>query len=284
MTVQWREYPITTPFLSFLPKTISHWQIHDEPLPAIGLYGSVTVDEKNLQAYCSVCELKDTVYLPPLYPHILAFKLQLALLTDKAFPFPLLGIIHLENRIRVLQPMTGIGPYTILVTAEDLQPYTQGAAFTIVTKVMQQQGIVWEAYSRVLCKKATIAGEPPAKKRGERLEQSVIAQWSAPSNIGRRYAKVSNDYNPIHLSALSARAFGFERAIAHGLWAKAKCLDALSSYLPLSGYEISVRFQKPILLPSELALKASLPGDHGQFSLRGGKGRPHLSGKWQLLS
>ena len=75
----------------------------------------------------------------------------------------------------------------------------------------------------------------------------MTAHWRVPGDLGRRYAAVSGDRNPIHLHALSAKAFGFPRAIAHGMWTKARCLAALR--LP-DALTAEVRFKQPILLPS----------------------------------
>jgi acyl dehydratase len=55
----------------------------------------------------------------------------------------------------------------------------------------------------------------------------------APADIGRRYGLVSGDMNPIHLSAPSAKLFGFRQAIAHGLWTKARALAAMLPRQPL---------------------------------------------------
>ena len=38
---------------------------------------------------------------------------------------------------------------------------------------------------------------------------------------------MSGDVNPIHLHALTARAMGFPRAIAHGMWTYARTLAPL---------------------------------------------------------
>ena len=77
--------------------------------------------------------------------------------------------------------------------------------------------------------------------------------------------------------------FGFPRAIAHGLWNKGRALAELGARLPDAGYSVSVRFQKPVLLPAEVRLLASEPGSHGQFSLLGQNDRSHMSGSWQPL-
>ena len=53
--------------------------------------------------------------------------------------------------------------------------------------------------------------------------------------------------------------------------------------LPASGYSIEVRFQKPVLLPSNLRMRASLPAAEGQFDLRGKDDVPHMAGYWQVI-
>jgi acyl dehydratase len=81
----------------------------------------------------------------------------------------------------------------------------------------------------------------------------------------------------------TAKLFGFPRAIAHGLWNKGRALSALGERLPDSGYEVEVRFQKPVLLPGDVRLLASAPAPEGQFVLRGRKDLPHMSGVWRPI-
>ncbi|MDO2271356.1 hypothetical protein Q2466_25160, partial [Escherichia coli] len=82
---------------------------------------------------------------------VLAFPLQMALLTDKRFPFPLLGLVHLESRIDVLRALGGLGPFTVSVAVENLQPHDKGATFSIVTRLEDQLGLLWVGDSKVLC-------------------------------------------------------------------------------------------------------------------------------------
>jgi acyl dehydratase len=102
--------------------------------------------------------------------------------------------------------------------------------------------------------------------------------WRVPGDIGRRYAAVSGDVNPIHLHPLTARAFGFPRAIAHGMWCKAHALAALESRLP-DAFTVDVAFRKPVLLPSTAHFVVRPTG--GGFDLgllRAGKDGEHLVG------
>ena len=78
--------------------------------------------------------------------------------------------------------------------------------------------------------------------------------WKLAGDLGRRYAAVSGDYNPIHVHPLSARLFGFPSAIAHGMWTKARCLAALEPRLP-DAFTVEVAFRKPILLPATVVVR-----------------------------
>jgi len=64
----------------------------------------VTIDPTHLADYARVCgfTLRDT--LPATYLHMPAFPLHMQLMTDGKFPFPAVGLVHLENRITVHRP------------------------------------------------------------------------------------------------------------------------------------------------------------------------------------
>ena len=75
---------------------------------------------------------------------------------------------------------------------------------------------------------------------------------------GRRYGSVSGDYNPIHLHAMTAKLFGFKRAIAHGMWTLARTLAEVEDDLPADGRVfLEVGFKRPVYLPSTIVLDAS---------------------------
>ena len=253
-------------------------------LPDSGLRCWVDVDQKRLAAYRNVCGFTDNALLPPTYPHILAFALQMQLLTAKEFPFPLLGLIHLSNRIRVLRPMGGVGRVRVSVQVQNLQPHAKGATFDVVTTLDDQLGPLWEAESQMLCRGVKLEGEPVEDVLTPSLTMTQVAQWKAPADIGRQYAKVSGDYNPIHLSAVSAKLFGFPTAIAHGLWNKARTLAALDDHLPTANVEIAVQFRKPVRLPSEVTLLASAAGSSGDFQLLGAGDLEHMVGHWRPVA
>lgn len=249
-----------------------------------GLSCWMSVQPKQLAAYRKVCGFADSALLPATYPHVLAFPLQMQLLTSKAFPFPLLGLIHLNNRIRILRTLGAITDLRIGVQVHNLQPHAKGAVFDVRTTVDDALGPLWEAESRLLCLRVKLPGEVLDEPARAPNTLSELSRWPAPSDIGRRYARVSGDYNPIHLSAPSARLFGMPQAIAHGLWNKARTLAALDQHLPAANIEISVDFKKPVRLPGDVILSASAPGASGDFRLTGPDDLEHMTGSWRPIT
>ena len=284
MTIDWHTLNREPGLPGLYAHAATRRKITGTTLPASGLRCWVDVDAKRLAAYRKVCGFTDNSLLPPTYPHILAFALQMQLLTARDFPFPLLGLIHLSNRIRVLRPMGGVGRVRVSVHVQNLQPHAKGATFDLVTTLDDQLGALWEAESQMLCRGVKLEGESVEDLLASTLTLTQVAQWKAPVDIGRQYAKVSGDYNPIHLSAASAKLFGFPSAIAHGLWNKARTLAALADHLPAANIEIAVQFKKPVRLPSEVALLASAAGSSGELQLIGAGDLEHMVGHWRPVA
>ncbi|MGA9701671.1 MaoC family dehydratase [Pseudomonas sp.] len=259
-------------------------KITGDTLPEQGVRCRVSVNPREVAAYRKVCGFADSAVLPATYPHILAFGLQMQLLTDKKFPFPLLGLIHLSNRIRIHRPLGGVSDLSIGVHAQNLKPHPKGATFDIITTVEDALGVLWEAESRMLCRGVKLEGTATDDAQPSPHQVSELTRWKAPADIGRRYARVSGDYNPIHLSALTAKLFGFPQAIAHGLWNTARTLAALGEHLPAANIDISVEFKKPVRLPSEVTLLASAAGSSGELLLKGAGDIEHMVGKWQPIA
>ncbi len=284
MSIEWRTLDREPNLPALYARAATRRKITGTQLPDRGLRCWVDIDGKRLAAYRKVCGFTDDGLLPPTYPHILAFALQMQLLTDKEFPFPLLGLVHLSNRIRVLRPLGAVSRAQVSVRVHNLQAHAKGATFDLLTTLDDQLGPLWEAQSQMLCRDVKLDGEPGEQTWQPAQALLEVAHWQAPADIGRQYAKVSGDYNPIHLSAASAKLFGFPTAIAHGLWNKARTLAALSGHLPKANLEIAVHFRKPVRLPSDVTLLASAAGSSGELRLVGSGELEHMVGQWQPIA
>src|SRR5207248_5225159 len=139
--------------------------------------------------------------------------------------------------------------------------------------------VVWEEVSTNLRRGGRGATAPREEERQREAEElPATATWRLLGDLGRRYASVSGDINPIHMHSLSARLFGFPSAIAHGIWTKARCAAALEARLP-EKFTMRAAFKKPILLPATVQF-AEATGDGGfRFGVRDAKKQtPHLDG------
>ncbi len=254
-----------------------------------------SIDPDRLSAYNRVCGFDQRDTIPITYPHILAFPLQLSLMTDPSFPFPAIGLVHIANRIVQRRAIRRSERLDISVSATPVEAHPRGQQFSLISEVRVEGELVWEEVSTNLKRGADHDG---AKAPGSELPKAppsgaadhptnaedlpATATWTLSGDLGRRYGSVSGDLNPIHMHPLSARLFGFKSAIAHGMWTKARCLGALQSRLP-DAFTVEVAFKKPIFLPGKVEFcEAAVEGAafDVQFGVRDPrKGSSHLDGR-----
>jgi acyl dehydratase len=241
----------------------------------------VPVDAEKLAAYNRVCGFRLTGELPGTYPHILSFPLQIKLMTGPGFPFPLIGSVHLANKITQLRPLRADERLGLRVRAANLRDHPKGRQFDVISEALGSTAggtneVVWTGVSTYLRRGGGSGEEGDKGERPPPPEPTGL--WHVPGDIGRRYAEVSGDRNPIHLHPLTARLLGFRRAIAHGMWTKARCLAAFEGRLP-DAYTVDVRFKLPVLLPARVGFATRPTEDGWGFDLVDARtGKPHLAG------
>lgn len=246
----------------------------------------VTVDPEHLARYNRICGFRLANTLPGTYPHIMAFPLGLRLMTERQFPFPLAGLVHLANRITVHRPIVVGETLDLAVRAADLRPHERGRQLDVVAVATVDGEVVWRGVSTYLHRERPAGDgqrrDGDGRGRGDRpAPPAAAARWRVGRDVGTAYARVSGDHNPIHTSRLGARLLGFRTPIAHGMWSKARCLAALEARLP-DAYTVDVAFKLPLPLPSTVAFSATPAGHAGpgwDFALHAAaSGRPHLTG------
>jgi hypothetical protein len=239
----------------------------------------VTVDRSHLAAYDRVCGFRLTDTLPATYPHVLAFPLAMRLMTAPDFPLPLIGLVHVANRITVHRPIPAGAAPDLAVRATGLRDHPRGRQFDVVATAALDGAEVWRGLSTYLRLGSPGGGSPRGGAAGGGGEPAAApeagAVWRVPARVGTDYAAVSGDRNPIHTSWLGARLFGFPRPIAHGMWSKAHALAALEGRLP-DAYTVDVSFRKPLLLPGRATFTTVANADGWSFTLA--SRHTHLTG------
>lgn len=241
----------------------------------------------HLAAYSRICGFSESGALPLTYPHVLGFAPAMRLMTHRAFPLPVVGLVHtwIEiTRHRTLQPQDAP---ELTVYGAELTGHRRGTEVTMVTEARIGGELVWASRSGYLSRHGTRRDTEPASARSTTRPAAPsttpppppVAEWPLPADLGRRYGAVSGDRNPIHLYPLTARLFGFPRTIAHGMWTVARCLAETGE--PGRIRYVRADFRAPVLLPSTVTYATD--GDTGgatgrAFELRDATGRVHLTG------
>jgi acyl dehydratase len=209
---------------------------------------------------------------------MLAFPMQLSLMTDGQFPFPAIGLVHIVNEIVQHRPIKATEELQVKVWATNLREHPRGQQFDLRSEVRSSGELVWEETSTNLKrgKRNEDAPKEPEPPSAEDLKPG--ATWELPGDLGRRYGSVSGDLNPIHMHPLTARLFGFPSAIAHGMWTKARCLSALAPQLP-DRFTVQSAFRKPILLPAKVQFAEEHDATGIRFGVVSQKGSSHLDGQ-----
>ncbi len=243
----------------------------------------VGIDREHLADYDRVCGFRLRDRLPATYPHVVAFPLAVRIMTRDDFPFALPGLVHIANRIRLHRPIEASDRLTVRVRTADLREHPKGRQFDVLSEAVVDGETVWTETGTILHKGGGSGRTDRSRDPEEAELPERTARWRVPADTGRRYAAVSGDHNPIHLHPLTAKAFGFPRQIAHGMWTKARCVAALEDRVP-EAYAVEVSFRKPLVLPAEVGFGARREGEAWSFAVRSERsGSPHLTGSLEPL-
>lgn len=253
------------------------------------------IDARHLDEYRRVCGFPADGRLPLTYPHVLAMPLHMAMLTCDAFPVKLLGLVHVRNVIRSRARIAQDDLVDLRCHLAGHRETDRGQEFDLLTECAVDEHTVWSETSTFLARRrkprnganaTTTATKTPASAPRAAEEPSGAirtASWHADANIGRRYASVSGDINPIHIADLTARLFGFDQAIAHGMWSLARTVAELDDG-QADALQVEASFKLPIFLPGWVNLHSWGTAAGRAFALKDAQGdKPHATGSIDRL-
>lgn len=237
------------------------------------------LDAQHLAKYQQLTGFAQNQHVPALYFAVLSQSLQMQMMSLAEFPFQTLGLVHVANEIQQKRIILADECFSLSCRLGELLPHEKGVVFDFITEVKVADQVVMTGSSRYLSKQK--GSSVDKVKTTAQPVYLVKDEWQVAENTGRQYALNSGDFNLIHLHRLTAKAFGFKRAIAHGMWSKAQVLSRLD--LP-SAYHAQVDFKLPIYLPSRVEL-LSAENSKIEFLLRNTQDhKPHLVGSVSALS
>lgn len=251
-----------------------------------GCVETVHPNPRHLARYRDVCGFADDACLPITYPHVIAMPLQYAILTHPRFPVRIMGLIHLANEIEQLRPLPADRSFALASWVEGHRETDRGHEFDLFTAVQDGEGRPWFEKSTLLARRP--AGGKPASRGARqalRFEKPAAgdavdsADIDVPRAMGRRYGWLSGDLNPIHLGDRGAKLFGFERAVAHGMWSMARSFAALGPAALAPPVVAAAEFKFPLFMPAVTRLEHWARDNRRVFVLKDAESeRPHVAG------
>ena len=245
-------------------------------------------DPDRVDRYCKVCGFfrsRQDKTIPPSCLQTFFIGMLGRYITSDFFPVTPMGLIQTGQSFVSKHPVMVNDPLNLSCALQEMTRTPKGLFTRFCLEIHRENTLVWQGISTYLTRDP---GQVPPKKIPSPDQPLPIQKTIlAPKNTGRRYARVSRDYNPHHLSAATAKLIGFKQAIAHGMWSLARSLACIEDTMPFSHpFSVDAAFKLPIYLPATLTLGyESVFHAKGQvrFELRDAdKGLPHLKGTLHL--
>ena len=216
-------------------------------------------EQERVARYCDACSLEFDGNYPILYPHILTSAIHLDMMSKPQFPLSPMGALHARNHIVQHLPIPVETALDITCALTTTRVLKQGVEFEVSTVLEADGTRYWESISAYLIR---------GKKFGEPVEGSPLAElpaltaddeaqsWPVPKNMGWRYAKITGDFNPIHVSRIMAKLMGFDRDLIHGMWSAARCVGHTSPLDVERPTQLDLLFKGPVYMESTSSMKA----------------------------
>ena len=234
------------------------------------LWENLLPNTRRYKKYCELAGWQQNDTMHPLYWQVRSLPLQLKLISSPQSPFAMLGLVHISNRVTDYTQCRPDIPCELIVRFGQVFQHRRGYAFEVVVTASQRGKPVYAAVGTYLARTGHSAtGLPAWEERDMTLpdDTSELTPIQASGGLIRRYARVSGDYNPIHLSQVTAKLFGFKRAIAHGMWTAARVISDLQASRQLSGQEIDIQFKRPLFLPGKAKAVVGQTSENTCFSV-----------------
>ncbi len=245
------------------------------------------IDPRHLAAFrAAVGARDDDDAICVLYPHVLGFRLQMALLTHPAFPLPIWNALQIRNRLvrhRAIEPGASLELETR--TAQH-RCVDKGLEIELHTRLSQGTELQWESQVTYFYRGRFGArdGQVQPAAAPDLAGASLVERFRTPPGGGWTFGSLTGDYNGIHCWPWYARRFGFRSAFLHPQRAAGLCMARLaaSHAVPRSEAQtLELWLKGPVFYGEEVALSAKTDDGAVHFGLAlAGDSRMALLGAW----
>lgn len=228
----------------------------------------VSLRPEHQHKYHALVEWHHADLMHPLYLQMLSLPLQLRCLTQYGSPVPVLGLVHTANIVKWQPRALTATEVQLQVRFDSWSAHPRGWEVSLSLVARDNQGEIYRAVPKYLIRVAAphvakqhqVVNDKPV---GFWQDTNVLAQVSLAEDLGRRYAQLSGDFNPIHLWPLTAKVMGFKQPIIHGMWSLARAASAVITSQPWVLQQARTlwrtTFLKPLYLPGSADVVMTTP-------------------------
>jgi acyl dehydratase len=233
--------------------------------------------------------------LPPIFPATWEATLAIELLCHSRAPSVRGGVVHVGSELVQVRPLRADDTLCCRMELDRVEQDERGVRLHLLTRTWNGSGqLGCESRTTLLARgrrspaarsEKASKGSAAADTPGDDGLWDELAHWRLRSNHGRRYARASGDFNPIHLSRLTALPFGFRRPILHGF-----CIEALVAHSliehrfggePERLRRLRIAFRSPLLLPADVRLLLTrTAASAGRFEVTGREEKTFAEGEF----
>ena len=238
---------------------------------------SIRAEPERLRDYCRECGFDYDGFLPATFPHALAAAAHVQVLAAPGFPFPVLGVVHVRNRIHQRRRIEVDESLRFTCRVRGHRVVRTGYEYDLITEVDSGEERLWEEVTTLLVRAKVQNGSRPTLGHEVPPTPDERLAWRVDASQGRRFALASWDFNPIHIASPFAKLFGFDSAIAHGMWMLARCLASVEALDGVDEVQVNAFFLRPLPLPADVECVSSTQGLRSIMAvLRAGDEKPHV--------
>jgi len=284
-TIEFSRRPSTAAFMlrACYPSPGLHRTGGFRPIKAI--WRQCRLDRKHLAAFLELTGLSADQGLPVLYPHVLGFPLQMAILTHQAHPLPIWNSLQTRNHLLQHQPISADAALDLETRVAGQRILEKGAEVDLHTSVRARDELLWESLNTFYYRGRFGRPEPAAAlARAPAVADQPVAEWHMPAGPGWRFGGLTGDYNGIHWSRWYARRFGFRQAFHHPPLVLGQCMARLPAPDSFAAQRLDAWFKGPVYYGSDVRLRAETQSGRTAFALTAaGDERPAIAGCWRRI-
>lgn len=269
---------------------------HTAPVPRQRLVverGGLRAEPRRLQSYLAVTGGSgirrfggDGAVLPPFFPAVWEAALALELLAHRDAPSLRGGVVHLESEMLQVRALRATDTVRCRMELDAAELAPSGVRLCLLTRT-------WNAIGQLCTETRTVllvrqhrqhrrSGDGKRAEVAPAGEWKEVERWRLRANHGRRYARASGDFNPIHLWRVTAMPFGYRRPVLQGFCTAAMVahglIEAVCGGEPAALRRIRVVLRSPLLLPATVLLLTAGEGGRIRFRVAGERGRVYAEG------